>query len=77
LQSVNDVLMMSVFVNSQQIGIPFICYPNQPVIPYSYMVDILGGNFIFETSEFVYPNYENFGKTCKLYFATKDELENA
>lgn len=76
LQTVDDVLMMSVFVNSEQIGMPFICYPNQPVIPYSYMTDILGGNFIFETPEDIYPNYENFNNTCTLYFVTNDELEN-
>ena len=77
LQTVDNLLMMSIFANSQQIGIPFICYPNQLIVPYSYMVDILGGNFIFETPEDIYPNYENFGKTCRLYFVTKDELENA
>lgn len=77
LQSVDDVLLMSVYVNNEQIGEAFMCYPNQPVIPYPYMVSILGGNFIFETEDDNYPNYENFGTTCNLYFVTKDELNNA
>jgi len=77
LQTLDGPLTMSVFVNNKQLGEPFICYPNQPVIPYPYIEDILGGNFIFETEDDNYPNYENFGKTCNLFFVTKDELTNA
>lgn len=77
LQTLDGPLAMSVFVNNKQIGDPFICYPNQHVIPYPYMEDILGGNFIFETEDDNYPNYENFGKTCNLFFVTMDELRNA
>ena len=69
------VLMMSIFVNNQQIGIPFICYPNQPIIPYQYMVEKVGGNFVFETVDNNYPNFENFGDTCKLYFITLDRIQ--
>jgi hypothetical protein len=77
LQTTNKVLLMSVYINNEQIGIPFLCCPNQPVIPYPWMVNRLGGNFIFETENENYPNYENFGKTCNLYFLTKDEFNNA
>lgn len=77
LQTVNNVIMMSVFINNEQIGQPFMCFANQPIIPYPYIIDILGGNFIFETQNNNYPNFENFGKTCFLYFITKDELTNA
>lgn len=74
LQTVDNFLQMSVFVDNAQVGETFICYPNQPVIPYLYMAEILGGNFIFETQGDNYPNYENFGSTCNLYFITLDEL---
>ena len=77
LQTVNDIIMMSIFVNNEQLGNPFMCFANQPIVPYPYIVDILGGNFIFKTQNNNYPNFENFGKTCLLYFVTKDELTNA
>lgn len=77
LQTVNDAILMSIFINNEQIGEPFMCFPNQVVMPYPYMVDILGGNFVFRTEDDNYPNYENFGTTCSLYFLTKDELTNA
>ena len=73
----NDTLLMSVFVNNEQIGQPYICYANQAVIPYQYQVEQVGGNFIFETVANEYPNYQNFGNTCKLYFATIEEIKNA
>lgn len=73
----NNALLMSVFVNNEQIGIPFMCFANQPVIPYEYMQNIIGGNFVFETVGNNYPNFENFGDKCKLYFVTLDEINNA
>lgn len=73
----NNALFMSVFVNNEQIGNAFMCFPNQFIIPFKYMENILGGNFVFETIANIYPNFENFGDTCKLYFVTLDELENA
>lgn len=75
LQTVEDVLLMSVFINGEQISDPFICFPNQPVLPYSYMSEQIGGNLIFGTQDDNYPNWENFQKTCFLYFVTSDELE--
>lgn len=66
----NNSLLMSIYVNDLQIGNSFICCPNQQVIPYPYMVEMLGGNFIFETISDNYPNYEDFGDTCRLYFIT-------
>ncbi len=77
LQTVNDALLMSVFVNSEQIGEPFLCLPDRPVVPYPYMQKLIGGNFIFQTQDDDYPNYENFGDTCLLYFVTQDEFTNA
>lgn len=77
LQTVNKALLMSVFINNEQLGQPFLCCPNQPVIPYAHLQERLGGNFVFETINDNYPNWENLGKTCNLYFVTSDELNNA
>lgn len=74
LQTINNAVFMSVFVNIEQIGEAFICHPNRLIVPYHYMQKILGGNFVFRTENDNYPNYENFGKTCNLYFITADEL---
>lgn len=74
LQTVNNSLLMSISVDNEQLGQAFVCLPNRFIIPYPYMTEILGGNFIFETEGDNYPNYENFGTTCNLYFTTLDEL---
>ena len=68
----NNSLLMSIFINDVQLGIPFICCPNQQIVPYPYMVNLLGGNFIFETNGDNYPDFEDFGKSCKLYFIAAD-----
>lgn len=69
-----DSLLMSVYVNDEQLGQAFKCFPNQYIIPYKYMVGRLGGNFIFESVGGEYPSFENFGDTCRLYFITLDEV---
>lgn len=54
---------------------PFVpAFANQGVLPYEYMISEAGGQFFFETENDEYPNWENFGITCKLYFITQDEL---
>lgn len=70
----SETLMMSVFLNNKQLGDAFVCFSNQFVIPYPYIEEKIGGNFIFETSNYVYPNYENFNSTCNLYFVKLDEI---
>ncbi len=77
LQTVNQVTLMSISINNTRIGHAFLCLPNTPVIPYPWIVERVGGNFVFETENNNYPNYENFGTTCNLYFVTQDELNNA
>lgn len=61
------------------IGNEYLCsyvpvFANQGVLPYKYMTAEAGGQFFFETENGEYPNYKNFGTTCKLYFVTQDEL---
>lgn len=72
--TVQGVLLMTVLINDTVIGQPFICLPNQAIIPYQYLIDKIGGNFIFETTTDDYPSYENFNNTCILYFVTLDEI---
>ena len=74
LRTVNKCVFMSVFVNNEQIGEAFICLPDTLVIPYPYLQEKAGGNFVFRTENGNYPNFENFGSTCNLYFITADEL---
>lgn len=75
LRTAYDVTLMSVTVDGELLGIPFICFPNRPVLPYPYMVEKLGGNFIFATENDDYPNYRNFGTSCLLYFVMQDYLQ--
>lgn len=77
LQTVNKALLMTVSVNNTVLGQPFLCCPNTPVIPFKYLQERLGGNFVFETVNNNYPNWENFNKTCNLYFVPLDEINNA
>ncbi len=82
LHTAFDVTYMSVTVDNEPlgetgddtVGFPFLCFPNQKVIPYAYMQEKLGGNFVFVTEDDNFPNYENFGTTCNLYFVTLDEM---
>lgn len=77
LQTVNGVLLLTSYVNNEQVGQATICLPNTYVYGYPWIVERMGGNFIFDTGNSDnYPNYENFGTTCNLYFVTSDELEN-
>lgn len=74
----NGSLFMSVFLNGEQLGKPFMCFPNQLIIPYPIIQEKIKGNLYFETVKNEYPSYENFGKTCFLYFVTLEEIkENA
>jgi len=72
--TVQGALLMTISINDSVIGQPFICLPNQAIIPYQYLVDKIGGNFIFETEGNNYPEYSNFNNTCNLYFVTSDTI---
>ena len=76
LQDIEGVTFMSTFINGEQVGQAFNCCANQYIIPYQYMVEQLGGNFVFITDNDNYPNWENYNTTCKLYFVTQDELNS-
>ena len=67
-------MFFSLLINDEYICPNVPVFSNQGVLPYPYMVSEVGGNFYFITENDDYPNYENFGTTCKLYFLTEDEL---
>lgn len=73
--TVQGALLMTVFIKDTIIGMPFLCLPNTAVVPYPYLVEQIGGNFIFDTQNDEYPNYVNFNDTCILNFVTLDEIE--
>lgn len=70
----NQIMLFALKVNDV-----FLCpyvpvFANQGLLPYKYMVSEAGGNFFFDTDADEYPNWQNFGSSCKLYFITQDEL---
>ncbi len=52
-----------------------LCRANELLIPYPYKAR--NGNFVFTDAGEEYPHYTRFGDTCKLYFLTPQELNNA
>lgn len=65
-----EILLFSLSVNNSYLVQNVPCFPNQEVLPYPYMAAEAGGNFMFVTENDEYPSWENFGKTCLLYFVT-------
>lgn len=74
LQTVNNCIYLTVSINNEILGQPFLACPNRVIVPYPWIQERLGGNFVFKTENNNYPNFENFGTTCNLYFVTLDEL---
>lgn len=70
----NGALFLSVFQQGKQLGQPFICCPNQLIIPFPSIQNKIGGNFVFETTQNQYPIFENFGVSCFLNFYLNEEL---
>lgn len=71
----NNIMFFALRTNEDYLC-PFVpVFANQGLLPYDYMIAEAGGQFFFETENDEYPNWENFGTTCKLYFVTQDELE--
>ena len=72
----NPVMLFSLKSGDELICPAVPCFANQGLLPYPYMVEQMGGNFIFVTNEDEYPFWEAFGKTQSLCFVTVDELIN-
>ena len=72
----NQIMLFAMQINGEYVC-PYVpVFANQGLLPYKYMVSIAGGNFFFETDQDEYPNWQNFGTSCYLYFITEDELES-
>jgi hypothetical protein len=72
LRTIGDLTYLDVDINGVSVVSGLRCTPNVPLIPYRYM-EGAGGNFAFATSG-EYPNYEQFGVTQLLIYATVAEL---
>ena len=71
-----QIMLFAMQINGEYVC-PYVpVFANQGLLPYKYMVSIAGGNFFFETDQDEYPNWQNFGTSCYLYFITEDELES-
>lgn len=70
----NELMLFSLEINGEYVCPDVPAFSNQGLLPYNYMVQEAGGNFIFITENEEYPFYENFTTTCRLYFITVDEL---
>lgn len=62
--------LLSVFYNNKYIVQNVPCFPNQEILPYPYQSSEIGGNFYFESADDEYPEWKNFGTTCKFYFVS-------
>lgn len=62
-------------VNNEPLISGLLCRANELLIPYPYKAR--NGNFVFIAAGEEYPHYTRFGDTCKLYFLTPQELNNA
>jgi len=71
----NGIMLFALQINDEYVCPHVPVFANQGLLPYKYMVSEAGGNFFFETDADEYPNWENFGSSCYLYFITQDELE--
>lgn len=70
----NPVMLFAIETNNGYIC-PYVpIFANQGILPYRYMQEELGGQFIIETENDEYPNWENFGITQNLSFITLEEL---
>lgn len=75
LKLVKNIMEFSLSVDDQKITDGERCFPNQFILPYTYMVR--GGNFIFKCENGEYPNWQNFGGSCVLLFFSEEEIADA
>lgn len=68
------VTLMTLSINNNILGEAFICTPNKLLVEQDYIINQLGGNFIFQCENNIYPNYSYFGTKCNLKFLTVEEI---
>lgn len=70
----DGLMFCSITINGETIIDSVRCISGKWLIPYKYLT--VGGNFRFEcidSSE--YPNFNDFGDSCKLVYYTSEEVE--
>lgn len=72
LTTINGITYADIDRDDVNIISGFKCCPFQLIMPYPSMDS---GNFLFETSDGEYPQYESFGDTQFLYYLTQEEVE--
>lgn len=75
IRALDKIMLMDISVDDTPIITGGVCYANQWVIPYSYLIS--KGNFFWSTLDENYPFYADFDKTCFLYYITAEELKEA
>lgn len=69
----DDMMFMDVTMNGQVIASSCPCLVGQMVLPYAYL-EGAGGNFFWQTSSGNNPNYQNFGASDVLLYASNAEM---
>jgi len=70
----SQIMLFALQINDEYVC-PYVpVFANQGLLPYKYMISEAGGNFFFETDADEYPNWNDFGSNCFLYFITQEEL---
>lgn len=64
--------LADIYASDNPVMLGVLCRANEFLIPYPYLAQ--NGNFVFLSDDDDYPVYTNFGKSCKLYFLTPDEI---
>jgi len=72
----NDMMFMDVTVNGDVVAVSCPCIAGQMTIPYQYLEGD-GGNFIWQTASGGNPNYQNFGGSDVLLYASAAEMAQA
>lgn len=74
LRTIQDLTFLSVWKNGEVLFLNQICMPNAFVDPYNYVSD--NGKLYFVCTDEEYPNYRKFGDTQRLFYLTKEEVDN-
>lgn len=68
----SGLIIASIDIDGERIISGIRCLPNTPLIPYRY---VEWGNFIFITRNGEYPQWDKFGKSQRLLYVEREEIE--
>lgn len=72
-RTIDDLTYMTIVRAGVKIVDSVRCIPFRPIIPYEYL-EGTGGNFAFDTLNDELPNYQSFGVSHTLLYASNAEL---